>query len=144
MDSITRMQIEHECARLIKVYCNSIDAHDAERIGGLFAEDGVWQRPGNPPLQGRAAIKDFVAHHGTGAVSAHYVTNLVVDVEDADHASSNGYALVFRGKGSAAAGPLPMKLPALVVHYQHQFIRQTGQWYIKRKETRWLFRRDED
>jgi hypothetical protein len=144
VDSISRMQIEHECARLIKVYCNSIDAHDVERLVGLFAKDGVWQRPGNPPLEGRGAIKEFVEHHGTGAVSAHYVTNIVVDVEDDDHASSNGYALVFRGSGSADNGPLPLSLPRLVVHYQHKFIREGGQWYIKRKETRWLFRRDED
>lgn len=143
MDSISRMQIEHECARLIKVYCNSIDAHDIDRLVGVFAKDGVWQRPGNPPLKGHPEIRQFVEHHGVGAVSAHYVTNIVVDVVDEDQASSNAYALVFRGKGSAATGPLPMSMPRLVVHYQHQFIRVGGQWYIKYKETRWLFRADD-
>lgn len=143
MDSISRMQIEHECARLIKVYCNSIDAHDIDRLVGVFAKDGVWQRPGNPPLNGHPEIRQFAEHHGVGAVSAHYVTNIVVDVLDEDHASSNAYALVFRGKGSAAAGPLPMSMPRLVVHYQHKFVRDDGRWYIKYKETRWLFRADD-
>ena len=137
------MQIEHECARLIKVYCNSIDAHDIDRLVGVFAKDGVWQRPGNPPLKGHPEIRQFVEHHGVGAVSAHYVTNIVVDVLDEDHASSNAYALVFRGKGSAAAGPLPMSMPRLVVHYRHKFIRDDGRWYIEYKETRWLFRADD-
>jgi len=91
------MQIEHECARLIRVYCNSIDAHNVERVVRVFAEDGVWQRPGNPPLRGHAEIRAFVERHGIGAVSAHYVTNIVVDVDNDDHASSNAYALVFRG-----------------------------------------------
>jgi uncharacterized protein (TIGR02246 family) len=136
------MQIEHECARLIRVYCNSIDAHDVERLLGVFAKDGVWQRPGNPPLKGHAEIRSFVEHHGVGAVSAHYVTNIVVDVANDNHASSNAYALVFRGTGSAAAGPLPLTLPRLVVHYTHKFIREDGQWRIAYKETRWLFRRD--
>ena len=68
---------------------------------------------------------------------------LVVDVVDEDNASSNAYALVFRGKGSAAAGPLPMSMPRLVVHYQHKFVREGGRWYMKYKETRWLFRADE-
>jgi ketosteroid isomerase-like protein len=143
VDSISRMQIEHECARLIKVYCNSIDAHDIDRLVGVFAKDGVWQRPGNPPLNGHPEIRQFAEHHGVGAVSAHYVTNIVVDVLDEDHASSNAYALVFRGKGSAAAGPLPMSMPRLVVHYQHRFVRDDGRWYIKYKETRWLFRADD-
>jgi hypothetical protein len=140
VDSISRLQIEHECARLIKVYCNSIDAHNIDRLVGVFAKDGVWQRPGNPPLKGHSEIRAFAEHHGAGAVSAHYVTNIVVDVEDDDHASSNAYALVFRGAGTIATGPLPMSLPRLVVHYQHKFIREKGQWYIKYKETRWLFR----
>jgi nuclear transport factor 2 (NTF2) superfamily protein len=138
------MQIEHECARLIKVYCNSIDAHNVGRVVGVFAKDGVWQRPGNPPLNGHAEIRAFVEHHGVGAVSAHYVTNIVVDVVDEDHASSNAYALVFRGSGTAGTDPLPLSLPRLVVHYQHKFVREKGQWYIKYKETRWLFRRDGD
>ena len=140
MDSLARMQIEHACARLIKVYCNSIDAHDVDRLIGVFAKDAVWQRPGNPPLNGLSAIREFVDHHGAGETSAHYVTNIVVDVEDENHASSNGYALVFRGHGSAATGPLPMSLPRLVVHYQHKFIRTGEAWYIKYMETRWLFR----
>lgn len=144
MDSLARMQIEHECARLIKVYCNSIDAHNVEGVVGVFAKDGVWQRPGNPPLKGHAEIREFVAHHGVGAVSAHYVTNIVVDVDDDARASSNAYALVFRGRGAAAAGPLPMSLPRLVVHYQHKFIREQGRWLIGYKETRWLFRDDGD
>jgi nuclear transport factor 2 (NTF2) superfamily protein len=144
VDPILRLQIEHECARLIKVYCNSIDSHDVERLLGVFAKDGEWQRPGNPPLKGRAEIREFVEHHGVGAVSAHYVTNIVVDVDDQDHASSNAYALVFRGSGTADSGPLPLSLPRLVVHYQHKFIRENGQWYIKRKETRWLFQREGD
>jgi uncharacterized protein (TIGR02246 family) len=144
LDSLLKMQIEHECARLIKVYCNAIDTHDVDKILGVFAKDGVWQRPGNPPLKGHAAIREFVEHHGAGAVSAHYVTNIVVDVADENNASSNAYALVFRGKGSADAGPLRLSLPRLVVHYTHKFIREGGRWSMRYKETRWLFRRDDD
>lgn len=140
MDALARLQIEHECARLIKVYCNAIDRHDVEGVVAVFAKDGVWQRPGNPPLTGHDDIRTFVEHHGVGAVSAHYVTNIVVDVESESRASSNAYALVFRGAGTLGAGPLPMALPQLVVHYQHQFIRESGKWLMKRKETRWLFR----
>jgi len=144
LDPLLKLQIEHECARLIKVYCNSIDVHDVNRILGVFAKDGVWQRPGKLPLKGHSEIREFVERHGAGAVSAHYVTNIVVDVQDENHASSNAYALVFRGKGSIDAGPLPLSLPRLVVHYTHKFTREDGRWYMKYKETRWLFRRDDD
>ena len=143
MESQQKLQIEHACARLIKVYCNSIDAHNVDRLLSVFAEDGVWQRPGNPPLTGHAAIRDFVEHHGVGEVSAHHVTNIVVDVEDEDHASSNAYALVFKGVGTNDAGPLPISLPSLVVHYQHKFIQKGGDWFIQYKETRWLFKRED-
>jgi hypothetical protein len=140
VDTNTRLQIEHECARLIRVYCNSIDKHDVEGVVTVFAKDGIWQRPGNPPLKGHDEIRKFVEHHGVGAVSAHYVTNIVVDVESENSASSNAYALVFRGTGTLDAGPLAMALPQLVVHYQHQFTCDSGKWLMKRKETRWLFR----
>ena len=35
-------------------------------------------------------------------VSAHYVTNIIINVQDESNASSNAYALVFRGKGNVA------------------------------------------
>lgn len=144
MEAQLRLQIEHECARLINIYCHAIDSHDVDRLLGLFAEDGVWQRPKSQPLKGRAEIKEFVEHHGVGAVSVHNVTNIVVDVEDEDHASSNAYAMVFRGPKTADGGPLPVPLPCLIVHYQHQFVRTNGQWYIKYKKIEWVFRRDDD
>jgi ketosteroid isomerase-like protein len=144
VDPIEIMRIEHECARLIKVYCNSIDQHDVERLLGVFAKDGVWQRPGNPPLKGHGEIRKFVESHGTDSVSAHYVTNIVVDVESGARASSNAYALVFRGAGRHEDCPLQLTLPRLVVRYRHQFIRENNRWLISRKETSWLFRRETD
>jgi ketosteroid isomerase-like protein len=143
MDSLLKMQIEHECARLIKVYCNSMDAHDVDRLVGLFAKDAVWQRPGNPPMKGHAEFRNFVENHGQGTTSVHYVTNIVVDVLDEHHASSNAYALSFRESESAGATPLPMSMPRNVVHYKHDFIRDGAQWYIARKEIRFIFQREQ-
>jgi SnoaL-like domain len=143
MDSASRLQIEHECARLIKVYCNSMDAHDVDRVVGLFAKDAVWQRPGNPPMEGHSEFRKFVESHGPGTVSVHYVTNIVVDVVDEHHASSNAYALSFRESGSIGDLPLAMPMPRNVVHYRHEFIREGAQWYIKYKEIRFIFQRNE-
>ena len=144
MDPLKRLEIEHACARLIRVYCQAMDTHNVDRLLGVFAKDAVWQRPGNPPLKGHSDFREFAAHHGQGEVSTHYVTNIVVDVEDEDHASSSAYGLVFRGSGTLAEGPLPVALPRLVVQYQHKFIREEGEWRIKYKETRWLFRQRQE
>jgi ketosteroid isomerase-like protein len=141
MDSLVRLQIEHECERLIRFYCNSMDSHDVERLIGLFAKDAIWQRPGNPPMKGHAEFRKFVEGHGQGTISVHYVTNIVVDVLDEHHASSNAYALSFRENGSAANLPLPMSMPRNVVHYRHEFIKEGAQWYIKYKEIRFLLQR---
>lgn len=140
VDPILKLQIEHECARLIRVYCNSIDAHEVDRLLTVFAKNAVWQRPGNPPLNGHDEIRSFVNGHGKGEVSAHYVTNIVVDVSSEHRATSNAYALVFRGSGTTEQCPLPLKMPRLVVHYSHEFTREGFGWFISRKETRWLFR----
>lgn len=45
-------------------YFASVNAHDAERLSRLFAEDG-WLRPPPPvkdELQGREAIREFYSH----------------------------------------------------------------------------------
>jgi ketosteroid isomerase-like protein len=141
MDALSRMQIEHACERLIKSYCNSMDAHDVERLIGLFAKDAVWQRPKNPPMKGHADFRKFLEGHGHGTTSVHYVTNIVVDVQDEHHASSNAYALSFREDGSVENQPFPTALPRNVVHYQHKFVREGEQWYIKYKEIRFICQR---
>ena len=139
MDSLSRMQIEHACETAHKGLLQFDGFHDdVDRLIGLFAKDAVWQRPGNPPMKGHAEFRKFVEGHGQGTISVHYVTNIVVDVLDEHHASSNAYALSFRENGSAASLPLPMAMPRNVVHYRHEFVKEGTQWYIKYKEIRFI------
>jgi len=143
VDPLFRFQAEQECARLLKIYCNSMDAGHIERLLSVFANDAMWQPTNGPALNGHAEIAAFAKKNGIGSISAHCITNIVVDVNDSDHATANAYGLVFRGASSTTAGHFPPALPRSVVHYEDKFIRQEGRWLISQKLNRQIFKREE-
>jgi ketosteroid isomerase-like protein len=141
MNLASRLQIEQCCERLIRMYCNAMDDHNADAVAALFAADGEWFRQNNPPLTGTDAIRTFAATHQQDAISVHYTTNVVVDVIDETHARSRAYALSFREKGTAADLPLVLTQPKNIVRYEHEFVAVGGDWKIRRMHTRWIFKR---
>jgi uncharacterized protein (TIGR02246 family) len=141
MEIAERLRIEQACERLIKMYCNAMDDHDADLVANLFCSDGKWFRQNNPPIVGVDAIRAFAATHEADAVSVHYATNIVVDVLDDSNARSRAYALSFREKGTNADLPLLLTHPKNIVRYRHEFFRDGDEWKIRRMDTKWLFKR---
>ncbi|HEU4521706.1 MAG TPA: SgcJ/EcaC family oxidoreductase [Thermoanaerobaculia bacterium] len=54
--------------RVLRDYERAWQAHDAEALASLFAEDGFVLANGKPPVRGRAAIREAYAKSG-GALS---------------------------------------------------------------------------
>ena len=87
--------IEHDCARLIALYANLIDACEWEAVAELFAPDGRMSRPTEPDtwVEGREAILEgFRAR--LPRKTRHLCTNLVVTVvTDAEARGESAMAL---------------------------------------------------
>jgi hypothetical protein len=96
----------------------------------LFAKDGTWQT-GTTVRHGPTEIKAMlVGLFGTppagfvNAESYHLVSNIEVDVIDADHAKARSrHLLIMRDE---AGDPRP----ALTGRYEDEFVRENGQWKI--------------
>ena len=101
-----RRAIEADCERLIKHYVNLNDAQDWPAVATLYTEDAVFRRPsGGEPIVGRPAIlASFLAR--PPRVQRHVIANVVVEVDDADHARAFCAILLYQGD-PASAGELP-------------------------------------
>jgi hypothetical protein len=124
-----RRAIEADCERLIKRYVNLNDAHDWEACAGLYTEDGRMGRPsGGPAVEGRAAIlAGFKAR--PPRAQRHAIANIVVDVEDADHAQAFSVIVLYQGE-PAIEGQLPAMSasPPLVGWYRDRLVRTSQGW----------------
>ncbi len=113
-----RRTIEWECARLINAYANLNDAADWPAVAALYADDGVMTRPTAPdqPMTGRAAIlAAFEAR--PPRTTRHICANIVITVEDADHASGESAMLLF----TSAEAPI-------VGSFHDRFVRTSDGW----------------
>jgi ketosteroid isomerase-like protein len=101
-----RRAIELDCERLIKRYVNLGDAQDWPAVAALYTADAVFRRPsGGDPIQGREAIlAGFLAR--PPRTQRHVIANVVVEVEDADHARAFSVIVLYQGD-PASAGELP-------------------------------------
>jgi hypothetical protein len=70
-------------------------------------------------------------------LTVHIVTNVRVDIVDADHADTTQYITLYRHEGwDAADGPAPVVLPLGVLRHRDQLVRDGAVWKFKRKTSR--------
>ena len=101
-----RRAIEADCERLIKLYVNLSDAQDWPAAAALYTDDALFLRPsGGDAIEGREAIlASFLAR--PPRVQRHLMANVVVKVEDADHARAFSVIVLYQGD-PAPGGELP-------------------------------------
>ena len=123
-----RRAIEADCERLIKRYVNLNDAQDWPAVAALYTEDAVFRRPsGGDAIVGREAILASLLARPP-RVQRHVIANVVVDVEDEDHARAFSVIVLYQGD------PLPEGLPAmsasspLVGTFADQLVRTRAGW----------------
>jgi 3-phenylpropionate/cinnamic acid dioxygenase small subunit len=106
-----RRAIEADCERLIKHYANLGDAQDWPAVAALYAADARFARPSQPGvfIDGREAIlTSFLAR--PPRAQRHVVANVVVDVEDADHARAFSVILLYQGDTAPLVGTFSDRL----------------------------------
>ena len=130
MTDAERRAIEQDCERLIKQYVNLNDAQDWPAVAALYTEDARFARPSQPGVfvEGRSAIlASFLAR--PARAQRHVIANVVVEVEDADHARAFSVIVLYQG-GPALAGELPAMDPKspLVGTFTDRLVRTRDGW----------------
>jgi ketosteroid isomerase-like protein len=124
-----RRAIEADCERLIKRYVNLNDAQDWDGCAALYTEDARMGRPsGGPAVEGRAAIlAGFKAR--PPRAQRHTISNIVVEVEDAGHATAFSVIVLYQGE-PAAEGEVPAMSASspLVGWYRDRLVRTAEGW----------------
>lgn len=100
-----RLAIEWACARLVALYANLNDAQRWPELAALYAADGIMTRPSDPEreIRGREAIlAAFTAR--PPRTTRHVCSNVVIEVEDADHATGTSAMVLYTGMAPPAVG----------------------------------------
>jgi len=140
MDPRVRAAIERICADLTIEYARSIDFRDYDNVAKLFTENAtltIGQR-----LEGRAAIAAAMMQRPGELRSRHVITNIFVDVVDDKHARGICYLTLYRhvGPESLERGPVPLRGPAAIGHYEDAFVKTPAGWKFERRTLHLAFR----
>ncbi|GAB6880563.1 nuclear transport factor 2 family protein [Halorubrum gandharaense] len=68
-----------DAARLVRRYYEVVDAEAYEELFDLFDDDVVYERPGQPPIEGKAAFREFYETGRPLEDGTHEVHSVVVN-----------------------------------------------------------------
>ncbi|MEO6387445.1 MAG: nuclear transport factor 2 family protein [Croceibacterium sp.] len=129
MKDDVRRAIEADCERLIKHYVILNDAQDWPAVAALYTEYARFARPSKPGefVEGREAIlTSFLAR--PARAQRHVMANIVVDVDDANHARAVSVIVLYMG--DAQSGGLPVMDPKspLIGTFTDKLVRTPDGW----------------
>jgi hypothetical protein len=135
MDKDAIRNIEWDCSRLVLNFYRYLDEKRYDDLAALFDEDGAWERLGEP-LVGPRKIRETM-NEREDWLTAHVVSNLMIDVVDENNANSVQYITLYRHQGwDDSKGPAPVVLPLGVLRHRDALVRVDGEWKFKRKTSR--------
>ncbi len=124
MTPIDRLLAEHEISRLITRFALLNDAGDWAAVAATFTADGRFVRPaGGDAIVGRDDIlASFTSR--PPRKSCHLITNIVVDIANANEASARCSMLLY----TAPAGDAAAASPALIGGFRDKLIHTPDGW----------------
>ena len=114
---------------VMAAYCHALDAGRFADVAGLFADDGIWTTDygeAKGPGAIEQMLRSIVPVKGEGPQRKHYITNIIIKVNN-DSAQSISDYLVVREAG-------PDLIPVMGGTYKDEWVREDGTWRFKRKE----------
>lgn len=143
MTPMDRMLIEHECRRLMLLYCQHVDHLAPEAFANLFTENAYYNPAAHPEMNGRAEILAWISVYPRNRLARHCSTNQIVEVIDADNATGTSYAMVFRQDDPIEGQPSGNVAPRSVVEYRDKFQRTADGWRIAERQYQYSFLKEE-
>ena len=146
MDRDQERAIEWECQRTIRRYYGHVDAYEYDQAVLMFTADVDWMTL-DVKLDGRQEILEGL-HGGLGAGTIrHMVTNTVVNVIDADHATARSYVSLYSSPDiriDQHEGPIAFEGPNLLGDLFDELTRTDEGWRIERRRGYGIFKRESD
>jgi 3-phenylpropionate/cinnamic acid dioxygenase small subunit len=131
---VQQLQDEQAIREVVIRYGECLDARDYAGYSALFAKEGVWTG-GFGSATGPAAIQQMLEKNlgkpEPGFINKsnfHLMTTVVVHV-DGDTAKVRSRYMFF------SASPENKPVPALAGRYVDEFVREDGEWKIKKRTT---------
>lgn len=131
---VQQLEDQESIRRVLIAYGEYLDARDYAAYAALFARDGTWTG-GFGSATGPAEIETMLERNlgrpGPGFINKsnfHLMTTMSVDVHG-DTATARSRYLFF------TATPENRPQVALAGRYEDEFVREDGQWKIKRRTT---------
>lgn len=140
MDDLERLLIERECTRLITEYAKFVDYVDPMKAGGLLTDDGslvLNNRHPSVTMSGRKELDAGVYQKQQEAVfngrllQWHVLSNIIVDVKDSEHASSETRVMLFVTDWDSVRGAAPTVKPH-IFRWEDEYVRTREGWRISR------------
>ena len=131
---LERIEIERACERLVLVYARALDLGDMNAAADCFAVDGSFARPMTPDvvIQGREAIRAGLLTRPKTLPTKHLTTNVVIDVQDRDHATGLSYlTMISTTPAEGAKAPFVSAGPLWFGECVDSFVRENGVWKLK-------------
>lgn len=140
MDAMEKLFIERECKALSIAYARHLDFHEYDAFSDLFTEAGHLDA--GRAFDGRENIRKAMARRTDKLRSRHVLTNIFIDVIDANRAIGISYLSLYRhiGPESLEDDAVVFDAPAAVGHYTDQFERTTDGWRFASRVLEFAFR----
>jgi hypothetical protein len=130
IDESAALLIRSKIEKLIYEFFYCLDERQYRQLSDMFSTDGVWHRQGKE-LRGPDAVMDAMKQRPAGFTTRHLITNVIVDIADAEAASARFYMTVFVHEGTEAPkAAVPMAVPMHVSSFEQKFVNRDGQWLI--------------
>ena len=143
MELQQRQSIESACTKLVTLFSHYNDNRNFKALSELFTEDGSFARPTDPDnyTQGRDNILSAFESRPNDRITRHIISNVIVDVADAEHASGSCYATLFLAPIDAEQAKFGVKANTsqLVGEFTMDFALTESGWKISRQTGRIIF-----
>lgn len=143
MDKLGKLLIERECEALSIAYARHVDYHDYAAFSDLFTVNGHLHA--GTPIDGQEKIRKAMSTRPDKLRSRHVLTNIFIDVLDADTATGISYLTLYRHIGSESLEPAAVVFdaPAAVGHYTDHFERTAEGFRIASRVLEFAFQNPE-
>lgn len=141
LSPVDRLLAIEDCTRLMIEYGRRLDHGRAISVTELFTEDGAW-RSNTVDAEGQEQLRAFFTRREAmvDRETRHVVTNIAVDIHDADHARGQSVAVEIRDD-RRADGFASDTRPAIVGDYEDDFVRVDGRWLFRERRVVVAFKR---
>lgn len=127
VEALLQEVIDREAIRdLVTRYCHVVWREDFESYPALFTEDGVvrWTNSDQPPVQGRAALREMIEGLVTAHRPRHFIHNHIVQLLGPDRATGQCCLEDSVWLDGGVDG-------LLVAYYEDEYVKLDGEWKFK-------------